>query len=233
MRADEAIVLVGGLGTRLRSVVGDVPKPLAPVGGRPFLVWLLDRLADAGLRSVILATGYRGDLVRRAIGREWRGLHIDYSHEEAPRGTGGAIRLAAPRIGGAGAHVFNGDTFLDYNIDAMQQLVDGSGARIGMALAAVPDVARYGAVEHGDGYATAFSEKGTHGPGHINAGCYYLPAATLHGLPATESFSFEQDVLLPAVLRRHVAVLAETSRFIDIGVPDDYARAQQLFGGGS
>ena len=94
MATDEAIVLVGGLGTRLRAVVSDVPKPLAPVAGRPFLTWLLDHLAENDVRHVVLAAGYLAERVIDSIGREWRGMQVDYSVEATPLGTGGAVRQA-------------------------------------------------------------------------------------------------------------------------------------------
>ena len=95
---DEAVILAGGLGTRLRSVVGDLPKPLAPVAGRPFLAWLLDALADQGLRHVVLATGYRGEHVEAAIGTAWRRAALAYSRERGPLGTGGSLRWPSGRL---------------------------------------------------------------------------------------------------------------------------------------
>ena len=112
MPTEEAIVLVGGLGTRLRAVVGDVPKPLAPVAGRVFLAWVLDHLAGQGMRRVLLATGHMADQVEAVIGHRWSGMEIAYSVEDQPLGTGGAVRLAAARLMGGAAHVLNGDTFL-------------------------------------------------------------------------------------------------------------------------
>ena len=115
MAADEAIVLAGGFGTRLRGVVDDVPKPLAPVAGRPFLAWLLDRLAANGMRRCILATGYLSDVIEQRIGTTWQGMDIAYSVEPEPLGTGGAIRLAAHQLHGVVdqaievAHLVDGD----------------------------------------------------------------------------------------------------------------------------
>lgn len=232
--ADEAIVLVGGLGTRLRSVVADLPKPLAPVAGRPFLAHLLDQMAAAGLRRVILATGYRAELVEQAIGSRWAGMDMVYSREQEPLGTGGAIRLAARHLQGTGVHLANGDTFLRYQPQVLERLVLDAGASLGVALAHVPDVARYGAVETIAGRVAAFSEKGRHGPGLINAGSYFLSADGVAALPAdSNSYSFETAVLLPLVTAGDVVALAETRDFIDIGVPEDYARAQHLLGAAS
>lgn len=228
--ADEAIVLVGGLGTRLRSVVADLPKPLAPVAGRPFLAHLLDQMAAAGLRRVILATGYRAGQVEQAIGSRWAGMDIVYSREQHPLGTGGAIRLAATQLQGTGVHLANGDTFLRYQPHALERLVLDAGVSLGIALAHVPDIGRYGAVEIAGNRVAAFREKGGHGPGLINAGSYFLSAAGLAALPAANNYSFETAVLLPLAAARGVVALTDTQDFIDIGVPEDYARAQQLLG---
>ena len=231
MAADEAIVLAGGFGTRLRGVVDDVPKPLAPVAGRPFLAWLLDRLAAGGMRRCILATGYLSDVIEQRIGARWQGMEIAYSVEPEPLGTGGAIRLAATRLQGDAAHVLNGDTWLEYDPVALEDTARAAGASMTIALARVDDVARYGAVDIDNGRVTGFREKGESGPGWINAGCYFLGADALAALPVRDAFSFEQDVLQPRVQERAVAAFTETLGFIDIGVPEDYARAQLQFAG--
>lgn len=230
MSADEAIVLVGGLGTRLRDVVSDVPKPLAPVAGRPFLAWVLDHLAEGGIRHVVLAAGYMADKVEHAIGREWRGMAIDYSIEAQALGTGGAVRQARGLLHGHAAHLLNGDTFLRYSPAALAASVGRAGARIGVALARVADVGRYGAVECEGGRVIGFREKGQAGPGLVNAGCYFLTPGAMASLPEEARFSFETAVLQPMVEAGCVHGFDGTSGFIDIGVPEDYARAQALFG---
>jgi len=229
MPTEEAIVLVGGLGTRLRPVIGHVPKPMAPVARRPFLAWLLDRLADCGLRRVILATGYRADAIERVVGRRWLQMEVDYSVEEAPLGTGGAVRLAASSLRGDGVHVLNGDTWLLYAPAALEEAVRRLGVWSGMALAYVPDAGRYGSVAVSDGKVVGFREKSAIGAGWINAGCYFLTDAALDALPELECFSLENDVLLPWAQDGAIAAFKRTSGFIDIGVPADYARAQDQF----
>ena len=231
MATDEAIVLAGGFGTRLRGIVDDVPKPLAPVAGQPFLAWLLDRLATGGMRRCILATGYLSDVIEQRIGARWQGMEIAYSVEPEPLGTGGAIRLAATRLQGDAAHVLNGDTWLEYDPVALEDTARAAGASMTIALARVDDVARYGAVDIDNGRVTGFREKGESGPGWINAGCYFLGADALAALPVRDAFSFEQDVLQPRVQARAVAAFTATAGFIDIGVPEDYARAQLQFAG--
>lgn len=229
MAVEEAIVLVGGLGTRLRQVVPDLPKPLAPVAGRPFLAWLLDALAGARMRRVILATGHMAEAVESVVGRGWGDMEVVYSREHAPLGTGGAVRLAARHVSGDGVHLLNGDTWLRYHPAGLEAATRRAGCALGIALAAVDDVARYGAVEVSDGKVAGFREKGGTGAGLINAGSYFLTGAALRGLPDVQAFSFEERVLAPMAMRGEVAAFADTAGFIDIGVPEDYARAQSMF----
>ena len=229
MPSEEAIVLAGGFGTRLQAVVSDVPKPLAPVAGRPFLAWLLDRLANQGIRRCILATGHMADVVERTLGAQWRGMALAYSPEAQPLGTGGAIRQARDLLHGDAVHVLNGDTWLDYDLPALEAATHAAQAAIGIALARVADVARYGAVEVASGRVRGFREKGEAGPGWINGGAYFLAPAALVALGNRGTFSFEREVLEPGVARGQVAALTETSGFIDIGIPGDYLRAQSWF----
>jgi D-glycero-alpha-D-manno-heptose 1-phosphate guanylyltransferase len=226
-RAEEAIVLVGGLGTRLRAELGDLPKPLAPVAGRPFLALLLDELASGGIRRTILATGHGSAQVEAAIGRQWQAMAIEYSVEGSALGTGGAIALAARRLQGDAAFAMNGDSFLRFDPAALAR---SAGERaMAMALARVEDVARYGAVELSDGLVTRFSEKGGAGPGFINAGSYFLRAEAFAAFPQEPVFSFEEAVLRPLAQAGRVAAFTDTRDFIDIGVPEDYRLAQSRF----
>lgn len=229
MQADEAIILVGGLGTRLRAVVADVPKPLAPVAGRPFLAWVLDHLANQGIRRCILATGYLSGKVEQAIGATWAGMQIAYSIEEVPLGTGGAVAKAINLLQGDSVHVLNGDTFLRYSPAALEAITHAKQAGLGLALALVDDVSRYGAVTVADEQVRQFQEKGGTGPGFVNAGSYYLTRELLATLPKQGSFSLETEIVLPAVAQSIVAALTSTAEFIDIGVPSDYERAQSVF----
>ncbi len=224
---EEAVILAGGFGTRLQSVVSDVPKPLAPIRGRPFVAWLLDAMADQGMRRVVLATGYLGDLVAAALGAHWRGMVLVYSHEHEPLGTGGAIAQAARQIQSDTFFAINGDTWLEVDYRAFDVAMHDAKIPLGMALANVEDTSRYGAVNVQQGFVEGFVEKGRRGPGYINAGVYRIDR-TLIGdfLEKKGSFSFETDVLVPAASRKALAAYTQTRAFIDIGVPDDYLRAQ-------
>lgn len=228
-RADEAIVLAGGLGTRLRSVVTDLPKPLAPVHGQPFLAYVLDALSRQGIRRVVLATGYRGDQVEATMGHIWKDMEVIYSHEAEPLGTGGAIMRAVRHIEGSQFFVLNGDTFVKLDYADFDRASAEQGVRLGIALAKVDDIARYGAVELRDHRVHGFVEKGQAGPGYINAGIYWVDKGLLDIMPDAHRFSFESDVLVPFSRSEPVMAFTQTSRFIDIGVPEDYARASAFF----
>lgn len=225
----QAIVLAGGLGTRLRGVVPDLPKPMAPVAGRPFLAWVLDGLAAAGFERVVLAVGYRHEAIRGHFGADHRGLPLRYSVEDRPLGTGGAIRLAAEGLAAGRFFVLNGDTFLDLDHRAMAAAHAAAYERMSLAVCRVPDAGRYGALEITDGHVSGFHEKGRRGPGLINAGTYLLEPEVLQLIPRGEPHSFEQQLLVPGVHALRPAAFEAQGLFIDIGVPEDYARAQPLF----
>lgn len=230
---DEAIILAGGRGARLQSVVSVVPKPLAPVAGRPFIAWLLDGLAAGGIHRAILATGYLSEQVEAYVGVKWKGMSIAYSVEEEPLGTGGAISRAISQLRGRAVHVVNGDTYLRFVPAALQAAAESSGSPMAVALAEVEDVARYGAVLVDAGKIGRFMEKGGSGAGRINAGCYFLGERALSELPREGRFSLEQDFIGPQVLKGNVAAFDDTSDFIDIGIPEDYAKAQIQFDTGT
>lgn len=228
-RCEEVIVLVGGLGTRLRDVVPDLPKPMAPVAGRPFLAYLLDQFVHGGMRRAILATGHMAEKVERVIGRRWQGMEVVYSREAEPLGTGGAIRHAMQLLSGDAVHLANGDTFVRVDLHKLEDFTRASHLPIGMALAWVSDSARYGAVEVEAGRVVGFQEKGSSAPGYINAGTYFLTSDGIAELPPVKNYSFETKVLRPKALAGKVAAFGNSSDFIDIGIPDDYRRAQDLF----
>lgn len=225
----QAIVLAGGLGTRLRGVVPDLPKPMAPVAGRPFLAWVLDDLAEAGFESVVLAVGYRHEAIRDHFGGAYRGIPLAYAVEDRPLGTGGAIRFAAQGLPDQHVFVLNGDTYLEIDHAAMFAAHVRAHEQLTMAVCHVPDAGRYGALDIAGGHVVGFQEKGRAGPGAINAGTYLLSTEVLKRIPPGEPFSFEQQLLMPCVGDVRPAAFETRGLFIDIGVPEDYARAQQLF----
>lgn len=228
-RASAALILAGGLGTRLRGVVDDVPKSLATVGGRPFLHWLLDRLADSGVGRVVLATGYRGDMVREACGDSWRGMSLDYSQESTPLGTGGALAAALKLVDGDSCLVINGDTWLELDYRLLCRAGEASGLPLLVTLTEVPSIARYGAATVDGDRLIGFSEKGHDGAGLINAGVYWVSTKLQKHLPRRLTFSLEEDLLPLLIEKRLVGAFIAGSGFIDIGVPEDYSMAQHFF----
>jgi D-glycero-alpha-D-manno-heptose 1-phosphate guanylyltransferase len=225
----EAIVLAGGLGTRLRGVVDDIPKPMASVQGRPFLAYVLDQLVDAGFKTAIFAAGYRHDAIRAYFGEDYRGLAVRYSVEREPLGTGGAIRLACAQVAARDVFILNGDTYLELDFRAMLDAHASARAELSMAICHVPDAARYGAVELHNGIVQGFLEKGRSGPGWINAGTYVLAPELRTRLRPQGAFSFEHDLLAPEVRSLRPLAFRSSGLFIDIGIPDDYTRIQEIF----
>jgi D-glycero-alpha-D-manno-heptose 1-phosphate guanylyltransferase len=221
----EAIVLAGGFGTRLRAVVPDLPKPMAPVAGRPFLEILLTSLAAKGFQRVVLSLGFLADTVVQHFGGSYAGMELDYEIETTPLGTGGAIRAALGRCKAPAVCVLNGDTYLDLEADALWSLWAQRGEPVIVARH-VDDTARYGRLQVDDGRVRRFAEKGEAGPGLINAGCYLLPRTILDAFPLGQAFSFETEFLAQAVAQRDISVFVSEGHFIDIGIPEDYARAQ-------
>lgn len=226
----EAIILAGGLGTRLRAVVPELPKPMAPIDGRPFLAFVLDALVAVGFETVVLAVGHKGEAIREHFGSVYRSLTLRYSVETEPLGTGGAIRFALEQTQAPQVFVLNGDTYLDLDYQAMLGAHLREGANLSVAVQGVPDTGRYGALDIEDGRIKGFFEKGRAGAGMINAGVYLLARNLLDRYRLPSVFSFEADFLMPHV--REISPLAFEARgvFIDIGVPDDYLRAQELLG---
>lgn len=223
----EAIVLAGGFGTRLRQVVADVPKPMAPIAGRPFLEILLGSLARKGFSRVVLSLGFMAEKISDHFGARFAGMDIAYVVEETPLGTGGAIRLALDACTQDHVFVFNGDTYLDLEVRSLEQRWQAKRHPIVVGRQ-VPDTSRYGRLAVDGGRITGFAEKGIAGPGLINAGCYVLATDALARFSLNQPFSIETDYLVPEVISATVDVFVTEGMFIDIGIPEDYARAQTL-----
>ncbi len=224
----EAIVLAGGLGTRLRSVVPDLPKVMAPIAGRPFLCYLLDYLAQQGLRRVILSVGYRCQDIIDTFGDRYGDVTIDYAIEEEPLGTGGAIAAALAMAEGPAVFAINGDTFLHLDYQAMARACgrEPDGAMV-MALHQVSDTTRYGRVKVNKNRVDGFSS-GVQGAGLINAGVYLIPRGLSKQFPVKPRFSFEKEFLEAKVSEIRPLAFVCDGVFIDIGVPEAYREAQRL-----
>jgi NDP-sugar pyrophosphorylase family protein len=223
-----AVILAGGLGTRLAPVVGDRPKVLADVGARPFLAYLLDRLAVAGVRRVILCTGHRGGELRAAVGTAYRGMRIAYSEEPTPAGTGGALRLACARTDADPLLVMNGDSFWEFPLPAVWAAHRATGATATLVATEVPDARAFGRVCFGpDGRVTRFEEKSpAPGSAWVNAGVYVLARALACSIAAGRPVSLEREVL-PAWIGRGLCAYPARGSFFDIGTPRAYAAAQE------
>lgn len=223
----EAIVLAGGFGTRLRDVVSDRPKAMAPVAGRPFLEIILSELAKKGFSRVILSLGYMAEAITSHFGEAFAGLALTHVIEPHPLGTGGAVKLAMANVLGDHAYVFNGDTYLDLEVPAVEKkwLSNRCPLIVGRN---VEDTARYGRLIVRNDRVIGFSEKGESGPGLINAGTYVLAPRDLGEHACGSSFSLELDFFPRVVAAHNVDVFVSSGMFIDIGIPNDYDRAQTL-----
>lgn len=225
-----AVILAGGLGTRLRSSVPDLPKPLAPVAGRPFLSHLLDRLADAGLSEVTLAVGYRGELIEAHYGRSYRGIDLRYSWEKEPLGTGGALVQALRQMDTPDqpVWVFNGDTLLTFDLSKAAAFYREKQAECLILLKELYDFDRYGIVATDEeDRVVAFVEKAPRQHGWINGGVYLLDPQVLLSQAFPKRFSLEKDFMEAQLTQLRCYAYRETDYFIDIGIPADYARAQR------
>jgi D-glycero-alpha-D-manno-heptose 1-phosphate guanylyltransferase len=227
-----AVILAGGLGTRLRSAVADRPKALAEIAGRPFLAWQFDALLAAGVRRVVLCTGYRGEMIEQTFGDCYEGLSISYSHEASPLGTGGALRAALPRIDSATMLVVNGDSLCRADLTVFAQRHATVDARLSLLLTHVADTSRFGRVETDHaGRLTRFVEKGDpHGPGWINAGIYLFQREVMEAIPPDRNVSLEREVF-PAWIGRGLYGHRDPGDFLDIGTPESYAAAAGFLAG--
>jgi D-glycero-alpha-D-manno-heptose 1-phosphate guanylyltransferase len=225
----EAIVLAGGLGTRLRSVVSDLPKALAPIAGQPFLAYLLQFLEAQGIARVVLAVGYRHEAIRGFFGSRYQGLQLVYSVEGEPLGTGGALQQALPHIDGAYSFVLNGDTFLRLKYPAMARSLDEQqDAPLVVALRQVADASRYGRALVARGRIQGFTARGTEGAGLINAGCYLVARDIFQRYPMPSKFSWEADFLEARAGQVRPIAFECNAPFIDIGIPEALEEAQTL-----
>ena len=228
-----AIVLAGGLGTRLRGTIGEMPKPLAPVRGRPFLEYLLDYWIAQGVTRFILSVGYRHEAITGHFGTAFHGAAIRYVVEERPLGTGGGLLLACRSIAAPGPFlVLNGDTYFEARLEALREFHAARRAEATLALFRSPQHGRYAGLKigsTGEVLALGTGERG----GLANGGVYLMERSLLDGGPwqPSSSVSLEEDILPFALgAARRVFGLECPGRFLDIGVPEDYARAADLLG---
>ena len=226
------VILAGGLGTRLRSVVSDRPKVLAEVFGRPFLKYLFDQLENAGVHEVVLCTGHMADSVREEIGETYGSLHIKHSMEDVPLGTGGALRLALPLIQSDTVMVMNGDSYINADLKAFLRWFLRKNIVAALLLVKSLDMKRYGKVViASDNRVEAFEEKsGIEGEGLINAGIYLLKKKFVETIPPGTAFSLELE-LFPNLIGKKLYGYRCEGEFIDIGTPKSFRKAEKFFSG--
>jgi D-glycero-alpha-D-manno-heptose 1-phosphate guanylyltransferase len=228
MQIKEAIILAGGLGTRLRDAVPDLPKCMAPVAGRPFLYYVINYLRLQGIEKIIFSLGYKHEVIEAYLAEQFSRLHYECVIEKEALGTGGAIQLALKKATGKNIVVTNGDTLFKVNIADLASLHYRSGADCTLALKPMENFDRYGAVEiNADHEITGFHEKKFYRQGLINGGIYIMDKERLESYHLPEKFSFENDFLVQELPGKKLDGLLQDGYFIDIGIPEDYNKAQK------
>lgn len=227
----EAIILAGGFGLRLKEVVDDIPKVMAPVNGRPFLEYILDYLYINNFNHLVFSVGYKNEIIKEHFKNEYKGMRIDYAIEKEPLGTGGGIKLAFQYIEGPRAIVLNGDTMFRIDYDRIYRFHFSSNSNFSIVLREVDNVDRFGAVEtNEDGLITGFSEKNEkRGKGKINGGIYLIEKEFFTDLKFPDKFSIEKDGFEKYCDQYNFYGILSKGYFIDIGIPADYLKAQDEF----
>lgn len=226
----DVIILAGGLGTRLASVVSDVPKPMAPVVGKPFMDHILCKLPLSNIGKLIFAVGHKYEVIEEYYGSDYENVPIEYSIEKEPLGTGGGIGLALKLVSQETALILNGDTFFDINYEEMWEVHQSEGKLMTLALKQMPSPDRYGTVLLEKNEIVRFQEKLSGlKTGLINGGVYWVNSSLVQEMPHEEKYSFESEVLEKKVTESKLAGYISDQLFIDIGIPSDYERAQTIF----
>lgn len=224
---NEVIILAGGKGTRLQEVVSDLPKPMAPINGRPFLSYVLDDIYKQGCRRVVLSTGYMHETIEAHYGNKYNGdMEIVYSVETSPLGTGGAVKQALEMIQAEQCIVMNGDTFFNVDIGELLNKHQNWNADLTIALKEMHDFDRYGTVKTDGAKVLAFQEKTKVDKGYINGGVYAISKTIFERIPTPVAFSFEVDFISAYFNELNIMAVPFEGYFIDIGIPHDYYKAQ-------
>lgn len=224
----QAIILAGGFGTRLQAVVKDVPKPMADISGKPFLVYLLTSLQSYGVKNVVISVGYLQEKIIEYFGDFYLGMSIAYAREDRPLGTGGAIKTSLKFIDKKKpVIVINGDTFLQIDYKKLLTFYQEKKSQLTMVLHEVADCGRYGRVVVDDDCVISFEEKSSEKKsGFINGGIYVLDPKIFEEFFLPEKFSFETDFLMRCLPKLQPKAFMVDEYFIDIGIPEDFFRAQ-------
>lgn len=222
----DAIILAGGKGTRLRPLTITVPKPMVPVADKPFLHYLLSMLKKEGIQRVIFSIGYLGDQIIDHFGQSWNGLELIYISEKEPLGTGGAIAACMDKIVNDHVVVVNGDTFCQIDLKRMMASHVETHADISIALKEMFNFERYGVVDVKGHKIKRFNEKRKVTKGFINTGTYCLNKNIFKINNMPDKFSFETDFMQKKINQLNSNAFITQGYFIDIGMPDDYQKAQ-------
>lgn len=220
------VVLAGGLGTRLRERVADTPKPMASIAGRPFLAYVLERLPKECISRITLSVGYKWEQIREYFGDDFNGIPLHYAVETEPLGTGGAIVHALEGNIDDPIMVLNGDSLLNLDFTTLVRWYLEDRVPLAMVVRPISDVSRYGSLSIDEGLVTTFHEKGKTGAGIINAGIYCLQPQIFADYHDGDQFSMEKDLLEPKIRTLKIKTWTSNDYFIDIGIPEDYDRAQ-------
>lgn len=230
----EAIILAGGLGSRLRAAVPDLPKPMAPINGRPFLEYLLDYWAGQGVSRFVLSVGYKRDIIEEHFATRYKGTEVDYAVEDQPRGTGGGLLLALKHLRRTGPFlIMNGDTFFEVDLAPMRRYHCERRAELTIALREVEANSRYGGVGiDKEGKIMSFDNRArTTDRALINGGVYLAEKSAFAGMALESDAPVSiEDQLYPRMLAegRRIYGFPSSGRFIDIGIPEDYRRAASV-----
>lgn len=227
----EVIILAGGKGTRLQSVVDKVPKPMAPINGQPFLAYQLEWLSRYRVSKIILSVGYMAGVIKDFFKGSFENIAIEYAEELQPLGTGGAIKNALQLTDSSHVMVVNGDTWFPIDIDVFSGFHQSHGGPLSLALKEMHHFDRYGSVELDVDTISGFIEKQPREVGMINGGIYLINTALLNMDIPRESFSFETEVMEPLAATGTLKGKVFEEDFIDIGVPADYELAKQRLRG--
>lgn len=223
----EAVILAGGLGTRLRSVVSDKPKVMAAVEGAPFLSWILKAIRPYGVRRVILCVGYLSEQIEAHFGSKFEGIDIVYSRETSPMGTGGALTPIASLMQGESLYVLNGDSWCVTDLGEFARDFINTNAEVSVVLAKVNNSGRYGSVVFDENRrVTSFKEKCLEdAPGWINAGIYIVSKKKMISIADKQgAFSLEKDTL-PIWVSEGMTAFPSNGLFLDIGTPESFSQA--------
>ncbi len=231
----EAIILAGGLGTRLKEAVPDLPKCMAPVAGRPFLFYVINYLRSQGIEKFIFSLGYKHEVIENYLDDQFATLNFQTVIEPEPLGTGGAIQLALTKASERNIIIANGDTIFRADLQKAGTFHDFINAECTLLLKPMKNFDRYGVVEiNSDNHVIDFKEKKYYEEGTINGGLYILNASSFLSNQFSEKFSFEKDYLERSIgtstdIEQKLFGLVQDEYFIDIGIPEDYNRAQTEF----